>query len=121
MWVADRGFASTVNRAHLAEGGGHYIHAEKLRATNAEAAAELARPGRYHTVAGNLRVKEAWSPPGTLENELVAVERGWRDMKGAQVMSNLFAIDCPLSAEVRTWMASPSAARPSGAMRSSSR
>src|SRR5439155_20054982 len=58
VWVADRGFASAANRAYLTRGGGHYIHAEKLRNTNAEAAAALARPGRYHTVADNLRVKE---------------------------------------------------------------
>ena len=43
------GFASAANRAYLTRGGGHYIHAEKLRHTNAEAAAALARPGRYHT------------------------------------------------------------------------
>jgi hypothetical protein len=60
VWVADRGFASAANRAYLTRGGGHYIHAEKLRAANAEAAAALARPGRYRTVAGNLRVKEVW-------------------------------------------------------------
>jgi hypothetical protein len=64
VWVADRGFASAANRAYLTRGGGHYIHAEKLRATNAEAAAALARPGRYHTVAGNLRVKEVAVAPG---------------------------------------------------------
>jgi len=60
VWVADRGFASQADRAYLTRGGGHYIHAEKLRHTNAAAAA-LARPGRYHTVAGNLRVKEVGS------------------------------------------------------------
>ncbi len=64
VWVADRGFASAANRAYLTRGGGHYIHAEKLRHTNAEAAAALARPGRYHDVAGNLRVKEARVSPG---------------------------------------------------------
>ena len=58
VWVADRGFASATNRAYLTRGGGHYIHAEKLRHTNHEAAEALARPGRYKTVAGNLRVKE---------------------------------------------------------------
>jgi len=36
VWVADRGFASAVNRAYLTPGGGHYIHAEKLRHTNTE-------------------------------------------------------------------------------------
>ena len=43
VWVADRGFASAANRAYLARGGGHYIHAEKLRDTSTEAAAALAR------------------------------------------------------------------------------
>ena len=64
VWVADRGFASAANRAYLTRGGGHYIHAEKLRATNTEATAALARAGRYHTVAGNLRVKEVLVAPG---------------------------------------------------------
>src|SRR5512143_1603790 len=64
VWVADRGFASATNRAYLTRGGGHYIHAEKLRSTNTEAAAALARPGRYRTVAGNLRVKEVAVAPG---------------------------------------------------------
>ena len=64
VWVADRGFASAANRAYLTRGGGHYIHAEKLRNTNSEAAAALARPGRYRTVAGNLRVKEVAVAPG---------------------------------------------------------
>ena len=64
VWVADRGFASAANRAYLTRGGGHYIHAEKLRHTNTEAAAALARPGRYRTVADNLRVKEVAVAPG---------------------------------------------------------
>src|SRR5680860_1544687 len=64
VWVADRGFASAANRAYLTRGGGHYIHAEKLRHTNGEAAAALARAGRYRTVAGNLRVKEVAVAPG---------------------------------------------------------
>ena len=64
VWVADRGFASAANRAYLTKGGGHSIHAEKLRNTNSEAAAALARPGRYRTVAGNLRVKAVQVAPG---------------------------------------------------------
>lgn len=64
VWVADRGFASAANRAYLTRGGGHYIHAEKLRHTNTEAAAALARPGRYKPVADNLRVKEVQVAPG---------------------------------------------------------
>jgi Transposase DDE domain len=64
VWVADRGFASAANRAYLTRGGGHYIHAEKLRHTNTEATAALARPGRYATVADNLRIKEVHVAPG---------------------------------------------------------
>jgi hypothetical protein len=64
VWVADRGFACAADRANLTRGGGHYIHAEKLRQANTEAAAALARPGRYRTVAGNLRVKEVHVAPG---------------------------------------------------------
>jgi hypothetical protein len=64
VWVADRGFASAANRAYLTRGAGHYIHAEKLRHTNTEAAAALARPGRYRSVADNLRVKEVHVAPG---------------------------------------------------------
>jgi Transposase len=75
VWVADRGFASAANRAYLTRGGGHYIHAEKLRHTNAEAAAALARPGRYHPVAGNLRVKEVLVGPGGGSADGVRAER----------------------------------------------
>jgi hypothetical protein len=64
VWVADRGFASAANRGYLTRGGGHYIHAEKLRQTNTEAAAALARPGRYQRVADNLRVKQVHLAPG---------------------------------------------------------
>jgi hypothetical protein len=64
VWVADRGFASAANRAYLTRGGGHDIHAEKLRQTNTEAAAALARAGRYRAVADNPRVKEVHVAPG---------------------------------------------------------
>jgi hypothetical protein len=75
VWVADRGFASAANRAYLTRGGGHYIHAEKLRHTNTEAAAALARPGRYHDVADNLRVKEIRVAPGGANNKGARTER----------------------------------------------
>jgi hypothetical protein len=75
VWVADRGFASAANRAYLTRGGGHYIHAEKLRHTNTEAAAALARPGRYHDVADNLRVKEIRVAPGGGAAEGARTER----------------------------------------------
>jgi hypothetical protein len=63
VWVTDRGFASAENRRLLQTGGGHYIQAERLRGVD-QATAALARPGRYATVAGNLRVKEVTPRPG---------------------------------------------------------
>ena len=58
VWVGDRGFSSAANRRALRAGDHHYILGEKLRGDNADAKAALARPGRYATIAGNLRVKE---------------------------------------------------------------
>ena len=75
VWVADRGFASAANRAYLTRGGGHYIHAEKLRHTNTEAAAALARPGRFRDVADNLRVKEVFVSPGGGADDGARAER----------------------------------------------
>jgi hypothetical protein len=62
VWVADRGFASAENRRYLQRAGGHYILGERLRSGSAEAAAALARPGRYRQVAENLHVKEVRLP-----------------------------------------------------------
>jgi transposase len=75
VWVTDRGFASAANRAYLTRGGGHYIHAEKLRHSNTEATAALARPGRYRAVAGNLRVKQVRVAPGGTDAGGVRAER----------------------------------------------
>ena len=69
-WVADRGFASAENRRYLTRAGGHYILGERLRSGSAEAAAALARPGRYRQVADNLQVKEVRLRPRTDEHDL---------------------------------------------------
>ncbi len=74
--VADRGFASATNRAYLTRGGGHYIHAEKLRHTNTEVAAALARPGLYREVADNLRVKEVHAAPSAAARATATVAPG---------------------------------------------
>ncbi|GAC1345752.1 MAG: IS1634 family transposase [Candidatus Dormibacteria bacterium] len=71
VWVADRGFTSAENRRYLQRAGGHYIIGEKLRGGSTEAAAVLARPGRYRTVAGNLRVKEVVVDDGTMRDRFV--------------------------------------------------
>jgi hypothetical protein len=57
VWVGDRGFTSAANRRDLRAGGHGYILGEKLRSGSADAAAALARPGRYQTVTDNRQVK----------------------------------------------------------------
>jgi len=71
VWVADRGFQSAENRRYLQRAGGHYILGEKLRGNDKEANAALGRQGRYHTVAGNLRVKEVIIDDGTMRDRFV--------------------------------------------------
>jgi Transposase DDE domain len=68
VWVADRGFSSARNRRYLQRAGGHYILGEKLRSDSKEAKTALARQGRYHPVAGNLRVKEVIVDDATMRD-----------------------------------------------------
>ena len=63
LWVGDRGFTSTANRAYLQRGGGHVLFGEKLRGVT-DSRIALARPGRYRQVADNLAVKEVWVGQG---------------------------------------------------------
>jgi len=82
IWVLDRGFTSERNRRYLQRGGGHYIVGEKLRSDSKEAAAALSRQGRYHTVEGNLRVKQVRVDDGTYRDRFVIChnpERAERD------------------------------------------
>jgi hypothetical protein len=72
VWVADRGFQSAENRRYLQRAGGHYLLGERLRSGSKEAAAALARQGRYHTVAGNLRVKEVVIDDGVMRDRFVS-------------------------------------------------
>jgi hypothetical protein len=82
IWVLDRGFTSERNRRYLQRGGGHYIVGEKLRSDSLEANAALARQGRYHTVEGNLRVKQVRIDDGSASDRFVIChnpERAERD------------------------------------------
>lgn len=92
VWVTDRGFASADNRRLLQRGGGHYIQAEKLRGT-AEAAAALARAGRYRTVAGNLRIKEVRPRPddGVMTDRFVICHNPEQADRDAAVRARLVA------------------------------
>ena len=71
IWCVDRGFNSKKNRRYLERAGGHYIVGEKLRSSSAEANEALSRQGRYHLVAGNLRVKEVRTGEGVFTDRFV--------------------------------------------------
>jgi hypothetical protein len=71
VWVADRGFQSQENRRYMQRAGGHYIFGEKLRGNDKEANVALARQGRYHEIAENLRVKEVVIDDATMRDRFV--------------------------------------------------
>jgi transposase len=91
VWVADRGFQSAANRRYLQRGGGHYIIGEKLRGNATEAAAALARQGRYRTVAGNLRVKEVVVDDGVMRDRFVVCHNPEQAERDAVIRDRLVA------------------------------
>jgi len=112
VWVADRGFSSAENRRYLQRAGGHYIIGEKLRGHNREAQAALSRAGRYHTVAGNLRVKEVVIDDATMRDRFVVChnpeqaerDRFVRDQLLAQLRDAIAGSD-PLAKTARSELA----------------
>ena len=58
MFVGDAGMVSTENLRSLALGGGRYITSMPAHRGGEVAREVLTRPGRYHAVADNMRVKE---------------------------------------------------------------
>jgi hypothetical protein len=89
VWVADRGFDSAENRRYLQRAGDHYILGEKLRGEGVEARAALARQGRYHTVAGNLEVKEVVIDEGTMRDRFVICRNPQEAERDAAVRGQL--------------------------------
>lgn len=91
IWALDRGFTSAENRRYLQRGGGHYIVGEKLRGDSKEAAAALSRQGRYHTVAGNLRVKEVRVDDGVARDRFVICHNPDAAVRDAAVRDQIVA------------------------------
>jgi len=89
IWCLDRGFNSADNRRYLERAGGHYIVGEKLRSDQAEAKAALSRQGRYHLVAGNLRVKEVRVDDGVMRDRFVICYNPERATHDAAVRANI--------------------------------
>ena len=91
VWVTDSGFNSETNRAYLSRGGEHYIVCEKLRSASKDAKTALARPGRYHTVEGNLQVKEVRVGDGARAQRFVVCVNPEAKARDQIVRSNLVA------------------------------
>jgi hypothetical protein len=91
IWVLDRGFGSGRNRRYLQRGGGSYIMGEKLRGSSHEAAAALARQGRYHTVADNLRVKQVRVDDGVARDRFVICHNPDEARRDAEVRARIVA------------------------------
>ena len=91
VWVADRGFQSAENRRYMQRAGGHYIFGEKLRGNDREANAALARQGRYHEIAENLRVKEVIIDDGTMRDRFVICHNPQEAQRDRVVREQLLA------------------------------
>ena len=91
VWVADRGFTAEANRRYLQRAGGNYIVGERLRGGTTEADAALARQGRYHTVAGNLEVKEVVLDDGVMRDRFVICRNPDQAERDRAVRANLVA------------------------------
>ena len=89
IWCLDRGFNSADNRRYLERAGGHYIVGAKLRSDQAEAKAALSRQGRYHLVAGNLKVKEVRVDDGVMRDRFVICHNPERATHDAAVRANI--------------------------------
>ena len=64
VFVGDAGMNSDENRRQLALGNGKYILASKIRGGDEVTKEVISRPGRYHAVRDNLRVKEVFVGDG---------------------------------------------------------
>jgi transposase len=93
VFVGDAGMNSEENRRTLSLGGGKYILASRMRAGDEVTHEVLSRPGRYHVVAGNLRVKEVIVGDGEARRRYVVchnpIEEKRQREHRAQVLSEL--------------------------------
>jgi hypothetical protein len=71
VFVGDAGMNSEANRKLLSRANGKYILAAKMRGGDEVTQHVITRPGRYHEVADNLRVKEVMVGEGARQQRYV--------------------------------------------------
>jgi hypothetical protein len=91
VFVGDAGMNSEGNRHTLALGNGKYILAAKMRAGDAVTTQVLPRPGRYHDVAENLRVKEVIVGDGERRQRYVVCHNPDEEKRQRQHRTKLLA------------------------------
>ncbi len=91
VFVCDSGFNSADNRAYLAGAGSHYVMAERLRSASREVKSALSRAGRYHSVDGNLEVKEVRVGEGARMSRFVVCHNPEVAARDGAVRENLVA------------------------------
>jgi hypothetical protein len=103
VFVGDAGTNSEANRRTLALGGGKYILGAKMRAGDEVTTDVLARPGRYHSIDDNLRVKEVIVGDGERRRRYVVAhnpaeqtrQRAHREQRLAELTAELETLDQP--------------------------
>jgi transposase len=104
IFVGDAGMNSEDNRRALALGGGKYILAAKMRAGDEVTTDVLARAGRYHEVADNLRVKEVFVGDGERRRRYVIAHNPLEEERQRAHREKVVA---ELEAELATLQQSP--------------
>jgi hypothetical protein len=96
VFVGDAGMVSEANLRALAAGGGKYILCMPVKPGNEVSDEVLARPGRYHTVAPTLTVKEVLVGDGERRRRYVvcfnAEEAQRQQAHRAQILAELEAV-----------------------------
>jgi len=99
VFVGDAGMNSEDNRRTLALGLGKYILASKMRGGDEVTKQVMTRPGRYATVADNLRVKEVFVGDGERRNRYVVCHNPLEQARQKQHREKLLDL---LKAEIAT-------------------
>jgi len=84
VFVADAGMNSEDNRHTLSLANGKYILAAKMRGNDEVSKLVMTRPGRYHVVRDNLRVKEVFVGDGERRRRYVVCHNPQEEVRQRQ-------------------------------------
>ena len=88
LFVGDAGMVSQANLQTLSRGGGKYLLAMPMRRGDEVTEHVLSRPGRYHTVAENLEVKEVILGDGERRRATPSASIRWKPSARSRIGKN---------------------------------